>query len=49
MTILKLTPDIFMKQIMAKGIVVDLIEDLKEKVSKNVSIWRGNLEIIEKK
>ena len=32
-----------------KGIVVDLIEDLKEKVSKNVSIWRGNLEIIEKK
>ncbi len=32
-----------------RGIIVDLIKNLKEKVSKNVSIWRGNLEIIEKK
>jgi len=32
-----------------RGIIVDLIKNLQEKVSKNVSIWRGNLEIIEKK
>ena len=31
-----------------KGLIVDLISDLKNKVSKNVSLWMGNLQILEK-
>jgi hypothetical protein len=32
----------------SKGLIVDLISDLKNKVSKNVSLWKGNLQILEK-
>ena len=31
------------------GLVVDIQKNLKEKVSSNVSLWRGNLEVLEKK
>ena len=31
-----------------KGLIVDLISNLKDKVSKNVSLWKGNLQILEK-
>ena len=31
------------------GLVVDCIEDLKKKVSRNVNLWKGQLEVIEKK
>jgi len=33
----------------SNGLVVDILKDLKEKVSSNVSLWRGNLNVIEKK
>ena len=32
-----------------KGLVVDCIKDLEKKVSKNVNLWKGQLEVIEKK
>ncbi len=31
----------------SKGVIVDQIENLKEKVSKNVKLWKGDLKIIE--
>ena len=31
------------------GLVVDIQKNLKEKVSSNVSLWRGNLKVLEKK
>ena len=31
-----------------KGLVVDINKDLKKKVLSNVSLWRGNLNILEK-
>ena len=31
-----------------EGLVVDINKNLKEKVSSNVSIWRGNLNVLEK-
>ena len=33
----------------SNGLVVDIQKNLKEKVSSNVSLWRGNLNVLEKK
>lgn len=33
----------------SNGLVVDIQKDLKKKVSSNVSLWRGNLNVLEKK
>ena len=33
----------------SNGLVVDILKDLKEKVSSNVNLWRGNLQVVEKK
>ena len=33
----------------SNGLVVDISKNLKEKVSSNVSLWRGNLNVVEKK
>ena len=33
----------------AKGVIVDCIEDLENKILKNVSLWRGDLKIINKR
>ena len=32
----------------SKGLIIDNIENFKEKVSNNVSLWRGNLNVLEK-
>ena len=32
----------------SKGLIVDNIENFKKKVSNNVSLWRGNLNVLEK-
>ena len=32
----------------AKGLIVDVVENLEQKVKKNVSFWRGDLTIVEK-
>ena len=32
-----------------KGVVIDCIEDLENKISKNVSLWRGDLKIVNKR
>jgi hypothetical protein len=33
----------------AKGLIIDCIDDFKVKVSKNTKLWKGDLEVIEKK
>lgn len=30
----------------AKGLVIDCIEDLKDKVSKNINLWKGDLRVV---
>ena len=32
----------------SKGLIIDNIENFKEKVLKNISLWRGNLNVLEK-
>ncbi len=32
-----------------KGLIVDCIDDFKKKVSKNISLWKGDLKILKKK
>ncbi len=31
-----------------KGLIIDCLSDLKNKVSKNINLWKGNLQIVEK-
>ncbi len=33
----------------AKGIVIDCIDDLEKKISKNVNLWKGDLKIVNEK
>ena len=33
----------------SKGLIIDCIDDFKSKVSKNTKLWKGQLEILEKK
>ena len=32
-----------------KGLIIDIIEDFKKKVEKNVKVWSGDLNILKKK
>ena len=33
----------------SKGIIIDVMEDLENKVKKNISLWKGDLKICQEK
>ena len=33
----------------SKGIIIDVMEDLENKVKKNISLWKGDLKICQRK
>tara|TARA_Y100000741_G_C18182315_1_gene529874 strand:- start:26 stop:934 length:909 start_codon:yes stop_codon:yes gene_type:complete len=39
----------FFERTSAKGLIVDCIDDLNKKVSQNIKLWKGDLNIVEKK
>ena len=32
-----------------QGLIIDIIEDFKNKVEKNTTVWKGNLNVLQKK